>query len=167
MDILLGCGHSRKRLIFPERKEWVDLFTVDINPEVKPDREWDLNKIPLPFPDNSAEEIHAYNVLEHLGTQGDERFFFSQFEDFWRILKPGGYFCGMVPIDGNVWTWGDPGHRRVINVGTLSFLDQGNYEECETTMRTDYRWIYKGNFQLVLNKVMENDTLYFVLKAVK
>ena len=52
MDILLGCGHSRKRLISPVRKEWADLVTVDINKECNPDWEWDLNTVPLPFINN-------------------------------------------------------------------------------------------------------------------
>jgi len=166
MDILLGCGNSKVRLLSPIRKEWDGLITVDIDPGSKPDKVWDLNKVPLPFSDNYADEIHVYNVLEHIGSQGDFRFFFAQFEDFWRILKPGGFLCACVPDSQNVWTWGDPGHTRVINNGTISFLSQDAYIDLGKTARTDYRWCYKGNFSSVL---CENDgnTFYFVLKAIK
>ena len=166
MDILLGCGYSRKRVISPIRKEWDGLVTVDINPDCKPDTEWNLNKVPLPFIDNYADEIHAYNVLEHLGTQGDYAFFFKQFEDFWRVLKPNGFFCATVPMPNNVWTWGDPGHTREINNGTISFLDQEAYSSSGETARTDYRFCYKGNFK-VHASIISEDTYYFVLQAKK
>lgn len=166
MDLLLGCGNSRKRMISPVRKEWNNLLTVDIDPGAKSDREWDLNNIPLPFPDNSVDEIHIYNVLEHLGTQGDYRFFFKQFEDFWRILKPGGFFCGITPDFNTMWTFGDPGHTRVINRGTIHFLSQKSYGEVGTTSMTDYRWLYKGNLE-VYHQQIENGTFYFILKAIK
>lgn len=166
MDLLLGCGNSKVRLLSPARNEWDNLVTVDIDPGSKPDVEWDLNKIPLPFDDNSADEIHIYNVLEHIGKQGDFKVFFKQFEDFYRVLKPGGFLCACVPCINNVWTWGDPGHTRVINLGTLSFLDQNCYNEVGKTARTDYRWCYKGNFNMV-HQHDDKETLYFVLKAVK
>jgi SAM-dependent methyltransferase len=166
MDILLGCGHSRTRMVSPIRRDWVDLVTVDINPECEPDVEWDLNMIPLPFDDNSAEEIHAYNVLEHCGSQGDYKFFFKQFEDFWRVLKPGGFMCFTCPTGDNIWTWGDPGHTRVINNGSISFLEQRAYTECGRSARTDYRFCYKADFK-VLASIVENDTFTFVLQAIK
>jgi hypothetical protein len=166
MDILIGCGNSRARLLNPIRKDWVNLVTVDIDPGSKADVEWDLNNIPLPFSDSSTDEIHAYNVLEHTGSQGDYLFFFKQFEDFWRILKPDGFLCACVPDCNNVWTWGDPGHTRVINNGTISFLSQSAYDDIGKTARTDYRWCYKGNFSVV-TCVSDGNTLYFILKAVK
>jgi hypothetical protein len=168
MDILLGCGHARQRMIDPIRKVWDNLVTVDFNPECKPDVEWDLNKVPLPFSDNYADEIHAYSVLEHCGTQGDYKFFFAQFDDFWRILKPNGFFCAMVPMANSVWTWGDPGHTREISAGTLSFLDRDNYKDCGATARTDYRFCYKGNFKIVFVEIKkEIETFYFILQAIK
>lgn len=167
MDLLLGCGHSRQRIVGTDRKVWNDLVTVDINPEVKPDIEWDLNKIPLPFPDNYADEIHAYNVLEHLGTQGDYKFMFAQFEDFWRILKPNGLLCATVPTWNNIWALGDPGHTRIINIGTITFFSQEHYKECDRSMRTDYRNIYKGDFKIEFSKGDETGTFCFVLKALK
>ncbi len=166
MDLLLGCGNNLTRMISPVRKEWDNLHTVDIDPRVKCNTEWDLNRIPLPFKDNSAEEIHAYNVLEHIGQQGDYRFFFAQFEDFWRILKPGGLVCAIVPDFNTMWTFGDPGHTRVINQGTLHFLNQEAYNEVGTTSMTDYRWCYKGDFEVFHCKA-ENGVFYFILKAIK
>jgi hypothetical protein len=167
MDILLGCGNSRQRCITVTRSNWDDLITVDIDPSCGADVLHDINVIPLPFADNYAEEIHCYNVLEHLGTQGDFKFFFSQFEDFWRILVPGGFLCATVPIWNDLWAWSDPGHTRVISKGTIYFLDQRGYEDIGSTMMTDYRWCYKGNFRLVNEYTDPNGTYFFILQAIK
>ena len=56
-----------------------------------------MNKLPLPFDNDTFDEIHAYEVLEHVGKQGDYIFFFAQFSDLYRILKPNGLLVAMSP----------------------------------------------------------------------
>lgn len=127
----------------------------------------DLEVLPLPFADNEFSEIHAYDVLEHTGRQGDWRFFFDQFHEFWRILEPGGILCARVPSWDSVWAWGDPGHTRVITEGSLVFLNQQEYElQVGLGAMTDYRHYWKGNFEL-LSYLYEGHCLGFVIKAVK
>jgi len=167
-ELLIGCGNHRQKKVWADdiQVEWGTLVTLDIDPGVKPDVIHDLNLLPLPFSDSQFDEIHAYEVLEHVGRQGDWQFFFDQFYDFWRVLKPGGYFCGSVPMWDSPWAWGDPGHTRVLPKEAFIFLDQEKYEQIGTTAMTDYRPWWKGNF--VLQGVNENDhQLGFVLKAVK
>lgn len=95
-ELLIGCGSDlRKKLTADGTKEWTCLVTLDYCERHNPDVVWDLNNIPLPFDDNTFDEIHAYEVLEHTGTQGDYKFFFKQFEEFWRLLKPGETSCYM------------------------------------------------------------------------
>lgn len=118
------------------------------------------------------DEIHAYEVLEHLGRQGDAHAFFAQMAEIWRLLKPGGYLVAEVPsrFSGNLW--GDPGHSRAIVEETLVFLDQSQYilqcdgpEKTRTPM-SDYRNLYRADFRCTDHH--DNRThLSFVLQAIK
>ena len=128
MELLAGSGaNTQKRMWLPGQEAWKELVTIDINPDHKPDVVWDLNNRPLPFDDDSFDEIHAYEVLEHLGQQGDWRGYFAEWSEWWRILKPGGHLYGSSPPWSNEWAWGDPGHTRIISNACLTFLVQPEY----------------------------------------
>ena len=58
----------------PGRPGWTDLVTLDVNADHSPDVVHDLESVPLPFADETFDEIHAYEVLEHTGAQGDHVF---------------------------------------------------------------------------------------------
>jgi len=166
-QILLGCGSRREKLLgHPDSREWVNRVTLDIEAAHKPDIVHDLNRLPLPFPDNSASEIHAYQVLEHCGRQGDAKFFFAQFQDFWRIMIPGGKFFASVPRHDSVWAWGDPSHTRVIPQESLIFLHQPSYAQVGKTSISDFRAIYSGDFD-ILARQNAGEHMIFVLEAVK
>ena len=173
--LLLGCGaFTEKRISLPDGPyEWSNLVTIDMNPDVNPTVEWDLERLPLPFPDNVFDEIHAYEVLEHTGRQGDFRFFFAQFSDFWRMLKPDGHLMVTVPMWDSPWAWGDPSHTRVITDGSLVFLNQQEYVNQidkpingKKTSMTDFRRWYQADFECVGGTRGEHQ-FQFVLKAVK
>lgn len=170
MELIIGCGNSRKKQItFPEiPSEWSkDLVTLDWDESCNPTVVHDLNILPYPFDDDMFDEIHAYEVLEHLGTQGDYRAFFNQFSELHRILKPGGYLIGTSPNWDNVWAWSDPGHTRVISPQSLAFLSQKEYDkQIGVTAMTDYRGCYEADFDLIAQKEDEYN-FGFVLQAVK
>lgn len=193
-ELLIGCGHSReKRIRCPVRdsdvqpgRNFVNLTTLDNTFECKPDVFCDLtnyseltfgeskNRIPVrsmvnAFPkDDYFDEIHAYEVIEHCGRQGDYRMFFRQFNTFWHWLKPNGYFCATVPAHTSPWAWGDPGHTRIINRGTLVFLDQDEYaRQLGKTSMSDYREALEStNFKCEFAETVQ-ETFRFVLRAVK
>ncbi len=170
-ELIIGCGkHKEKKLLRTNGSETYDNpVTLDINPDVTPDVVWDLENIPLPFEDNEFDEIHAYEVLEHIGQLGDYKFFFNQFSDFWRILKPDGCICATVPMWDSLWAWGDPSHKRIINQGSLMFLSQDEYTEqidVKKTPMTDFRYIYKANFGTIHSNV-KGRNLFFILRAIK
>lgn len=166
-ELLIGCGSRREKLIWNDRREWSCLTTLDINAAHKPDVEWDLERLPLPFDPDTFDEIHAYEVLEHVGRQGDFRFFFAQFEEFWRILTPGGLLCATSPSRQSAWLWGDPGHTRVIQPESLVFLSRAEYaRQIGVTPMTDYRFCYGGDFDIV-HSVDDGQSFRFALRAAK
>ena len=167
-QLLLGCGSTRDRRIGIEgRSGWDELVTLDHNVDHKPDIVHDLEQLPYPFEDNTFDEVHAYEVLEHLGRQGDWRSFFAQFSELWRILKPGGYLAATCPSWQSSWAWGDPSHTRVITSGTLVFLSQDEYRlQVGKTAMSDFRFCYKADFQPV-SVHEDSEALIFVLRAKK
>lgn len=149
------------------RTTWTALTTLDINDDVGADVVHDIAALPLPFPDDAFDEIHAYEVLEHVGQQGDWRFFFAQFADFWRILKPGGYLVGTSPAPGSAWAWGDPGHTRVLSIEAMTFLNQRAYtDQVGITPMTDYRFAYRADFE-PRHLVVNGGQFTYVLEAIK
>lgn len=167
-ELLIGCGSDwTKRLTCDESKDWTNLTTLDYNGMHKPDIEWDLMDMPLPFPDNFFDEVHAYEVLEHTGAQGDYKFFFKQFEEFYRILKAGGHLLATCPSRHSPWAFGDPSHTRIIQPESLVFLCQPQYDmHVGKTMMSDFRWLYKADFDIVWVSD-DKETFRFILKAVK
>ena len=161
--LLIGAGNSRKKKIVHELtpdKEFDELCTLDI---FEADIVHDLNILPYPFGDNHFDEIHAYEVLEHCGTQGDEVFFFNQFNEFHRILKPGGVFCLSVPNYQSIWAFGDPGHTRVLPPTVFNFLQEAFYDQLGKTPCADYRHLIKGYWNCV--GVDEGETNFVLLQT--
>jgi len=166
-ELLIGCGNRRdKRVGAMGNPDWIDLTTLDIDPNAGADVVHDLNVLPYPFADDQFDEIHAYEVLEHTGQQGDWRFFFAQFSEFWRILKPDGLLCASCPSLTSRWAWGDPGHTRVIQPETLIFLQQPQYAQVGITSLTDYRAVYQADYDLAFSKD-DGEGFKFALRAVK
>lgn len=194
-ELLLGCGHSRDKRMNPVHgrsmdTEWCNLVTLDNYNQCKPDllcnmdrlgkwhvKDWNETGAPClaewqeyPYLQESLfDEIHAYEVLEHLGQLGDEVSYFSHFSEIWRILKPDGFLCGTVPSRYSPWLWGDPSHRRLINNESLSFLDQDNYKQLDglkPSPMSDFRRIYTADFKIV-ERQDNHKQFFFILQAVK
>ena len=166
-ELVLGCGNYPYKKIYAESKEYVNPTRVDIDPDCNPDIILDLNTNSLPFEDSSFDEVHMYEVLEHLGTQGDYKAFFEFFSEVARVLRPDGLFIASVPAMNSPWVWGDPGHTRAIPEEMLVFLDQAEYTaQVGKTPMTDYRGIYKADFKRV-HLQEDHGVFFFVLKNIK
>lgn len=169
-ELLIGCGSSRqKRMTVDGTPGFDNLVTLDYNADHSPDIVWDLTSpdvLPPTLQDDSFDEIHAYEVLEHIGSQGDFHAFFNQFSAFWRVLKPGGHMVATCPSRHSVWAWGDPSHTRIMQPEQLIFLCQPSYDQVGTTAMSDFRFIYKADFDII-HSIETKDTFEFVLKAIK
>jgi SAM-dependent methyltransferase len=150
-ELLLGCGASRVKSRVPPggTPDWHDLVTLDVNPAHNPHVVHDLEALPYPFADDTFDEIHAYEVLEHTGRQGDWRFFFAQFAELWRILRPGGWLVGTVPAWDSEFAHGDPSHSRVLPPPVFAYLCQEQYrQQIGRTMMADFRGVYTADFRI-------------------
>ena len=167
-ELLIGCGSARdKRMTCNGTNTWEDLTTLDYNADHKPDVVWNLMRPELPFDSDTFDEMHAYEVLEHLGAQGDWRTFFRQFSDYWRVLKPGGHLLGTCPSRHSAWAWGDPSHSRLITPESMIFLSQPEYtRQVGHTAMSDFRFVYKADFEVIYSHD-DKDTFRFVLQAIK
>jgi SAM-dependent methyltransferase len=165
-QLLIGAGNSRVKKMVHELtpgKEFDELVTMDIDPNCGADVIHNLDHLPYEFfEDGYFDEIHAYEVLEHCGTQGDENFFFEQFNEFHRILKPGGVFCASVPNYKSVWAFGDPGHKRVLPPTVFNFLAEAFYDQLGKTACADYRHLIKGYWNLI--GIDEGEQVFFLLQ---
>lgn len=173
MKLLLGCGSARDRRVWlpgdpDDALDWGGgLVRLDHNADHRPDVVHDLDVLPWPFDDDTFERIDAYEVLEHLGQQGDYRSFFAHFTEVWRILRPGGHLVATCPAWNSPWAFGDPSHRRVITTGSLVFLDQAEYvKQVGKTPMSDFRFCYEADLQTVFTEERDGQ-LTFVLQAVK
>ena len=143
--LLIGCGRHRDKRIKFEGSNRVgpgspdndfdryELTTLDISKKCNPDVIHDLEEFPYPFDTGVFDEIHAYECLEHVGSQGDAEFFYAQMGEFWRILKTGGYLCVTVPAWDSHEAWAVPDHKRVIppemfNFVNRDFVEQGKHK---------------------------------------
>jgi SAM-dependent methyltransferase len=150
--LLVAAGHSRDKKLFTTEQgdQWNGrLVTVDINPNCGANVIHDMAVRPFPFADAEFDEIHAYDCLEHWGTQGDWRGWFDEMREYRRILKPGGTMSIVVPVGED--RFADPGHVRFFSMNHFHFLDQNWYagQIKAGTSAADYRWYWKDHFQIM------------------
>lgn len=165
-SLLLGAGNCRLKRIHPvSAPDWNgELITIDMNPNCGATIVWDLENRPLPFEDDTFDEMGAFDVLEHLGKQGDWRGWFDEMAEYHRILKPGGIFGVIVPIGGDAFA--DPGHTRFFSANWFTMLSQQFYQDCIDNKKavTDYRWYWKKNFDVLHLEVIGDHHLGAMLQ---
>jgi SAM-dependent methyltransferase len=92
----IGCG----------QKPLADAVNLDISATVSADVVHDLNVTPWPFAADSFDEVHAYDVLEHVVDV------IPVLEEIHRISKPGGVLYVTVPHFSSANAFTDVTHRH-------------------------------------------------------
>lgn len=132
--INLGCGKTR----IPQSCG-VDSVAIPGSVDVI----HNLNSLPYPFPDNYADEIHFYHVLEHLDNPVEK------IEEIHRILKLDGVLLMRVPHFSSNGAFTDITHKRPFSYFSFDIFQSGNYHS------------YYSNVQFeIINKQIKYFGLY-------
>ena len=170
--LMIGSGRSKveRRLLAPgSMPESETVWTsVDIDADCMPSVVYDLEDIEdgyaLPFAAETFDEIHAYEVLPSFGTQGDVEGFFNTFKEFWRLLKPKGFFVATVPAFGGPWVHADPASKRVIHPTSVRYLTLEFYDRLSKEPLADYRRLADGKWWKIVHDVVRDGGYHFGLQ---
>jgi len=138
MKLNLGCGNDKKK----------GYLNIDSSKQVDPDKVWDLEKTPLPFKDNSIEEINAEHVLEHIKN------FIPLIHDLWRISKKGALIKVKVPFYSSWGQFNDSTHVRFFSPFTFNnFCSENSYShELENKKNMFFKRKVKINFGIGISR---------------
>jgi SAM-dependent methyltransferase len=111
MKLDLGCGLKKKegftgldRLALPG----VDIVC-------------DLDREPIPLPDDTVDEVHTMHFLEHTAD------LLAVMQEVWRVCSDGARVSIVVPYFNSIGAYRDPTHRRFFTWETFEhFTDSGN-----------------------------------------
>lgn len=110
MKLHLGCGNDYKK----------GYINCDLYKAVNPDRIIDLEK-PLPFEDNSVDEIIANHIFEHINN------FIPLMHEIYRVCKDGAIIKIKTPFFSSWGQYNDPTHVRFFTPFTFGYFKVGNY----------------------------------------
>lgn len=112
MNLNLGCGQKKQ-------DGW---HNVDKYPSDAVDECVDLEVLPWPWPDNSADKVQMVHVLEHLGQQTSV--YLGIIKELYRVCKSNAEILIIVPDPRHDDFLGDPTHVRPITPSGLSLFSQ-------------------------------------------
>jgi SAM-dependent methyltransferase len=119
----LGCGHN-------PIAGYVNLDRADL-PGV--DVVHDLESFPLPFADDTIDEIIGVDLIEHITDA------LGLMQELWRIAKPDAVCSFALPYGSSDDAWEDPTHVRPYFINSWAYFSQPYY------YRADYG--YRGDWQ--------------------
>lgn len=95
----------------------------------------DLTKPPLPFDDDSIDEIVGNHVIEHMS--GPDTL--VMMAELWRIARPSAFARFKTPYGSSNDAWEDPTHIRPIFENTYSYFAQPSYWRADYGYRADWQ----------------------------
>ena len=92
----------------------------------------DLEQFPLPFYDDTFDEILGVDLIEHVSNA------LGLMEELWRIAKPGALCTFILPYGSSDDAWEDPTHVRPYFVGSWRYFAQPIYYRADYGYRGDW-----------------------------
>lgn len=145
MKIDLGCG----------RRKLNGYFGVDVQDLPGVDLVADCN-LPIPLPDNCADEVYARDFLEHINN--DKRIHIIS--EIYRILKPNGMFRSATPSTDGRGAFQDPTHYSFWNENSFRYYT-------EDAHRNLYGIIPKFEIIDLYTTPKDNEEVCYVLAVLK
>jgi len=108
----LGCGEDYK-------EGWVNL---DCRKDIKIDVNWDINKIPFPFKENTFDEVLVKMILEHAENP------FKVLKEIIRISKKDAKITVIVPHADSYAAKSDLQHKNFFTENTFDEWHLSEYE---------------------------------------
>lgn len=108
---------------------------LDIEPVEGIDIVHDLNCLPWPCDDNSAEAIVAEDLVEHLDIN-----LVAFCDEAWRIMSPGGELVIRTPHYRGDSSWIDPTHRWHYDIQSFHYLDPDTQWGSTYSHYTQRKW---------------------------
>jgi SAM-dependent methyltransferase len=125
MKVNLGCGRN-------PRVGWVNVDRVRLTGvDVVADLD-DCSTAPLPFDDNSVDEILGVDLIEHIARP------LPLMQELWRISAPGAVCTFVLPYGTSDDAWEDPTHVRPYFVGSWGYFGQPFYWRADYGYRGDW-----------------------------
>lgn len=78
--------------------------------------EYDFEKDPIPYADNSVGQIHCYHFLEHIDNVS------HMMMEFYRVLQPGGHINIVVPYYNSQMQYSDIDHKSFFSERTFKHM---------------------------------------------
>lgn len=123
MKLNLGCGRNP-----------VDGF-VNLDRQALPgvDVVHDLEQFPLPFDDDTFDEIMGIDLIEHITDA------LGLMEELYRIATPGAILQFALPYGSSDDAWEDPTHVRPYFIGSWMYFAQPTYYRADYGYRADWQ----------------------------
>jgi predicted SAM-dependent methyltransferase len=145
----MGCGFNKLD----------GYWNVDVEPKCNPDEVVNLEVIPWQYEDNFFDQIHAYNILEHLGST--PQIFTNVMKEMYRVSTYGAIWNIQVPHHRCDLYWDDYTHVRVLTPKTFRMFDQQfNLQTIERKLSESTFGLYH-NMDIEVTDVQYNITRYW------